>query len=47
MFNKKKSFNKIWHRFVGKISIWALIASMSGAGVSAVNIQYNHNMGII
>lgn len=47
MLNKKKSFNKICHRFVSKISIWALIASMSGAGVSAVNIQYNHIMGII
>lgn len=26
-----------------KISIWAVIASISGAGASSVSIQYEHN----
>ena len=26
-----------------KISIWTIIASLSGAGASSVSIQYEHN----
>ena len=45
--SKQNSLHRIWNRFLGKISIWTVIASMSGSGAGAVSIQHNHNVGII
>ena len=38
-----KRFQK-WRSFMKQISIWSVISSLSGAGVSAVTIQHNKNM---
>ena len=42
-YYREGNMRKRWNRLLGGISVWAILASVSGAGASAVNIQYKHN----
>ena len=43
-FSRGNGIRRFWNKRIGGLSVWAVLASVSGAGVSAVNIQHKHNM---